>query len=564
MPEELENRMLLRWLAATGDGVPGIEEKIRHLQTVRGEAGDPAARERLDRVLVEEIARLSRGLEEAENAQQELREMFDRMLAPPLHPAVFLGYADPDGTRAMVGHQSSRRVVTLSEDEALGELEPGNEVLLSNELNTIVSRSPRETCPPGETALFDRATEDGRLVLSCRGEEEVVVDRSARLAGETLRRGDIIQYDRSLWFAYGRIDRSKGDGYFLQETPSETFDDIGGLEGEILTLKRMLVFRKEHGGAARKYALRGKGSALLDGPPGNGKTLLVRALANWLGSISPSGRSLFMNVKPAELHSMWYAQSEANYREIFRAAREAGAADPDRPVVLFFDEIDAIGEARTGSVTRGPGERVLRAFLAELDGLDSRGNIVVIGATNRPDLLDPALARSGRMGDKPIHIPRPNRDTARKIFEKHLEPGIPYAAGGEDPALCRSRVIDSALARIFSPNGDGDLCSLTFRDGSKRTVRARDLISGASIAQIAIGAKERACLREVETGEEGIRLEDVLSAVAGEMDALASYLTPRNCREYLTDLPQDLDVVAVRQVRRSAPRPYRYLNLERS
>jgi proteasome-associated ATPase len=253
----------------------------------------------------------------------------------------------------------------------------------------------------------------------------------------------------------------------------------------------MLVFRKEHGGAARKYALRGKGSALLDGPPGNGKTLLVRALANWLGSISPSGRSLFMNVKPAELHSMWYAQSEANYREIFRAAREAGAADPDRPVVLFFDEIDAIGEARTGSVTRGPGERVLRAFLAELDGLESRGNIVVIGATNRPDLLDPALARSGRMGDKPIHIPRPNRDTARKIFEKHLEPGIPYAAGGEDPALCRSRVIDSALARIFSPNGDGDLCSLTFRDGSKRTVRARDLISGASIAQIAIGAKGR-------------------------------------------------------------------------
>ncbi|MFH1681964.1 MAG: AAA family ATPase [Candidatus Eisenbacteria bacterium] len=558
--ETAEARVLLRPLLAAGDDGPSMEERAHHLRIIRGDGTDGERTERIDRLLLGEISRLRSGLQRAEETQAQMKAFFEKVLAPPLHPAVFLRYVSDDRGRALVGCQSSRRVVGIPNEEEIGPLEIGDEVLLSNEQNAILARPGPGTLPPGETALFSRFASNGRLVLSCRGDEEVVVDRSAKLAPEELRTGDIVRYDRALWIAHEKIERSKGESYFLEETPAETFEDVGGLDEVIETLKRMLSFRKEHGEKALKYALRHRGSALLVGPPGNGKTLLVKALANWLAASSPSGRSLFMNVKPAGLHSMWYAQSEANYREVFRVAREAGAEDPDRPVVLFFDEIDAIGGSRSSGFARDVGDRVLTAFLTELDGLESRGNIVVVGATNRADLLDPALTRPGRMGDKPIRIPRPNRDAAREIFEKHLEPGIPYAGNGGDPAESRRRIIDAALARIFSPNGESDLAVLAFRDGSRRTARARDLINGAGIANIALASKEIACLREVESGEEGILLEDVLSAAADELDSLASYLTPRNCRDYLADLPQDLDVVSIEPVRRKVPRPHRYLN----
>ena len=309
----------------------------------------------------------------------------------------------------------------------------------------------------------------------------------------------------------------------------------------------------------RKYLLHRKKAILLHGPPGTGKTLIARALANWLAGLSKAGCSRFINVKPAGLHSMWYGQTEANYREVFRIAREAGASEPEVPVLIFFDEADSVAGTRGRSVHQID-DRVTNAFMAELNGLEDRGNIIVVTATNRLDTLDPALTRPGRLGDLKLRIPRPGRKAARQILEKHLPFGIPYAANGQPPERARNDAIDTAVSLIFSPGGESELAQIMFRDGKRRAVRASDLINGSEIASIAQSAAERAGAREARGGESGLRTADVMGAVGDFFQSAALALTPHNCRDYLDDLPQDVDVVRVDPVERKVAQPYRYIN----
>jgi proteasome-associated ATPase len=550
---------LMEQLTAVGAEAPTVDEKLRLLQEIRTYSRDIG--QRVDEFLLERLSAFQAGLAEAQLNQQKLSELLETLTAPPLHPAVFLGLVTTENApAAMITWGTSRRVVRISDEIDAASLLPGEEVLLGNELNVVVGKSPYHFFHSGETASFDRYTADRRIVLKWR-DEEIIVDVAGSLAGAELRSGDQVRWDRNLWMAFEKIDRSERPDLFIEETPTEVFENIGGLDREIEGLQRSIRLHLQHEETVKRYRLRPKGSVLLVGPPGTGKTMMARALANWLAQVSKHGRARFMNIKPAGLHSMWYSQSEANYREAFRIARAVGEQEPDVPVVMFFDEVDAIGGARGGSLV-SVNDQVLTAFMTELDGLESRGNILIVAATNRRDAIDPALLRPGRLGDAIIELRRPNRKAAREIFGKHLGPDIPYAMNSEerDQAKLRERIIDAAVSMIYAPNSDSELATITFRDGKRRSIKGADLINGASIAKIAFAATERACMREVEGGLPGVQLDDVLAAISEDFESAAQTLTPANCHQYLSDLPQDIDVVRVELVRRKVPQPHRYLN----
>jgi proteasome-associated ATPase len=552
-PDELTR--IFRRLMARGPDALAPEDRLRLLWAARLHSRDQSRQ--LDRLLLEETTRLHDGLERVRQRQAELEQTFARLTAPPWHAAVFVAATDtPRGPQAIVAHNGATRLVGAVDELDLGGLRAGEEVLLGPELNVVVGTLPQRLLATGETATFDRWASDGRMIVRAR-DEEIVLQVAADLRADDLRPGDQVRWHRTVGMAFERIERATGEHLFLEDSPSDTFADVGGLDTQVGELQRVIRLHLQHPDAVRRYRLRRKASVLLSGPPGTGKTLLARALAHWLGELSGAGRSRFMNIKPGSLHSMWYAQSEANYREAFRLAREAGARDPDVPVVMFFDEVDAIGAARGDSLHRVD-DRVLTALMTELDGLESRGNILVVAATNRRDALDPALLRPGRLGDLVLEIPRPGRAGARQIFQRHLPADVPCADGAAGP---RDALIEAAVSRLYAPNGLGELASVTLRDGRRRAVTARDLVSGAAIAAICRTALERACLRDAETGERGLRLTDLLDAIDGELRSAAATLSPANCHRHLDGLPQDVDVVRVEPVLRPARREHRVLRV---
>jgi proteasome-associated ATPase len=247
---------------------------------------------------------------------------------------------------------------------------------------------------------------------------------------------------------------------------------------------------------------------------------------------------------------MWLGQSEQKIIARFEAARELAVRN-DTPVLMFFDEIDAIGRRRGSDLGSGAPDRILSTFLAQLDGVQQVSNLIVIGATNRADILDSGLVRPGRLGDVKIRIPAPNRQGARAILNRYLGGGLPLAGEGE-------ALVEGLLSRVYSPRGDyAELARVTLRDGRKVAVAGRDLVSGAMLENMVRVAAEEAADREAQTGTAGITEADLAAALDQELRGAAGLLTPVNVRSYVTRLPQDVDPVAVEQLGR-APAPALY------
>lgn len=535
------------------DGRPTSAERLALIEQVRRLPRDVSRA--LDGRMVARLEELRQALRGAQGQMAALRDLVDKVTAPPLHPALLVEFARlPKGMHAVVATGETRRVVAISPELSPRLLQPGTEVLLGPERNVILAVSPQRVQSTGETASFERHTTDHRMIIRSR-DEEMVVDVAQALRAESLKAGDLVRWSRALGVAFEKVERGTDRQVLLEETPPETFASIGGLDNEIARLTRSIRLHRDHGELIARYGVKPKRSVLLSGPPGTGKTLLARALANWLASISPSGRARFCPVIPGSFSSPWYGQSESNIRSLFAAARAAGEQDPDTPVVVWLDEVDGIGARRGNSFNRVD-DRVLLALMAELDGFGPRGNVLVVAATNRRADLDPGLLRPGRLGDLILEIRRPTRAGATAILARHFADAVPVESGRS-----RAELLEAAVARIYAPNGLGVVAQLTFRDGRKRAVAASDVASGATLAQVAQEAIERAAQREAEGGQGGVRLIDLLEAADDAVQAAAATLSPGNCRSHLDDLPEDVDVVKVEPSTRTARRDYRYLRI---
>ena len=542
-------------LIASGENAPSIEEKLHFAEMIRA-TGDEAVSRRLDEFLIKELMKCRSGLMQAKEKQTELAAMMEKLMAFPWHTATFVSpVTTPEGERAIVLHGSSERVVGVNDGVALTELQAGDEVFLTHNLNLITAKSPRGRLRGGETAHFDRRLPNGQLVLKWR-DEELIVNAAPDLAATELTKSDLVRFERSVWLAFEKVDQPRGQHHcILEEVPDIRREQIGGLDTHTETLFSALTIALADPAGAARYELTGRQSILMVGPPGCGKTLMARAAASEVSRVCGK-RCRIAVLKPAELEGPYVGETQAAIRNFFKSLREAAN---EGFVVAFLDEIEAVGRIR-GNAVGHHSDKFLAALLAELDGFTDRKNVAIIAATNRKGLVDSALLE--RVSDIEISVGRPNLRGARAIFGIHLPPTLPFSPNGTEAAATRQELIESGVSRIFSPNAvNNEISVIRFRDGKERTVVARELISGRIIEQVCRHARRAAFAREVRgEGDPGLRLSDMDDAVSGAMQRMRTSLSADNAHSYLTDLPQDVAIVSVQPINHRVQNACRYLN----
>jgi len=511
-------------------------------------------------VLGEENEQLRLALARAQVTQRELRTMLEQLVAPPWHACLLLRVVEtPAGMRALVSVGASQRLVALHPKVSAESLAVGELVYLDHQQATLMARADGAIAAPTETASFVRLMSDGRLVVSVR-DEELMLERADRLNGSTPRAGDLVLFDRSSRLALQLEPSAAGQQYLLEEVGDLAREAVGGSKECLDELVAVLTAAIVEPELARRYGIGGRRSIILYGPSGCGKTLMARAAAAELQRRS-GRRCRFAAVKPGEWESPYVGETEANIRACFRALGEAAQGGI---TLVFLDEIEAIGRIRGAHGSRHA-DRSLAALLAEIDGFRERGDVAILAATNRRDLLDPALL--SRLADVEIAVPRPDLRSAREILAVHLPESLPYAPRGEgDPAApgsaeaaeLRSEVLDTATSLLYAPNAGNEVARLTLRDGTRRSVHARELASGRLIEKISLSVRERALRRHTRTGGGGVTSGDAADAVANALARLATTLSVHNARAHLEDLPEDVDVVRVEPIRARPERRHRY------
>lgn len=550
-------RSVMERLRAVGEGALSPQDKLALLLTVRSQS--PALSREIDRLLLADYLSMGAGLREAQAIQQKLRGLLRRLTAPPRYPAVFLRHVHDGGDElrlAEVVFAGSRRVVTLADAAAEAPLVSGDEVLLNSDLNAALEKSPDGSPGVGEVAYYDRPMPDGRLVLKSR-DEELVVSPSARLEGVELKPGDLVRWSKEAWMALEKLEGGAARQFLLEDAPRVGPEAVGGQQQNLARLLGGLRAHLLNPELARAYGMENaRGTILMVGPPGCGKTLMARVAAAEVSRVS--GKSCrFAVVKPGEWRNPFVGVTEENIRNTFKMLDEACR---DGFAILFLDEIEVIGRTR-GSFVGHHADRFLAALLTELDGFKDHKNVAIISATNRKDLIDPALLE--RLSGEEIEVNRPDRRGAREIFAIHLPQTLPYNPDSASAESARQEIIEVAVARFYAEGPEGELCVLHLRDHTTRTVSARELVSGRLIEQVCRSARRAAFLRQVNGGEAGLTVGDIEAATTRALQRLASTITIRNARDHLTGL-DDADIVRVEPTNRRVRQPRRYLCLELS
>ena len=475
-------------------------------------------RERLDRA-ASQNDKLSAVLEEAREQLGVLREEVEKLTSPPNNFGTVLG-VNEDGTVDIITGNRKLRVAAQPNIE-VKKLAVGQEVLLNEAFSVI---DVRYFEPSGEVVRIRETMDDGRVVVIAHGDDEKVLRRSEKMMDFKLRAGDYVRVDGRSGLILEKMERPEVEELILEEVPDITYEDVGGLADQIEQIRDTVELPYLHRDLFREYELEPPKGILLYGPPGCGKTLIAKAVANSLAKKvsertgNPDVRSYFLNIKGPELLNKWVGETERQIRLIFSRAKEK--SDEGVPVIVFFDEMDSLFRTRGTGISSDVESTIVPQLLSELDGVESLKNVVVIGASNREDLIDPAILRPGRL-DVKIKIHRPDPSAAREIFKIYIGKNTPLNADalaefGGDPAAYIKDVITDTVDAMYQESEENEFLEVTYASGDRETLYFKDFASGAMIENIVSRAKKDAIKREIGGGDRGVRKQDLIDAIKQE------------------------------------------------
>ncbi len=469
---------------------------------------------------VSQNEKLTYTLREAREHISSLRHEVEKLTQPPGAYGTVLCLND-DGTVDVFANGRKVRVAAHPELDG-ADLSVGAEVVLNEALSIVMAR---HTDGSGEVVTLKQVLDgDRRALVQGRADEERVVDIAETLWGTRLRPGDALLMESRSGMLLEKLDRPEVEQLVLEEVPDVSYGDIGGLDGQIEQITDAVEMPFLHKDLFDEYQLPAPKGILLYGPPGCGKTLIAKAVANSLAKkvaevSDKKAQSFFLNVKGPELLNKYVGETERQIRLIFERAREK--SEEGWPVIVFFDEMDSLFRTRGTGISSDMESTVVPQLLAEIDGVEALSNVIVIGASNREDLIDPAILRPGRL-DVKIKIDRPNEEAAKAIFSRYLSADIPIAesvwadTGGGELAKGLDIMIEGAVSEMYRTDEDNQFLEVTYQNGDKEIMYFKDFASGAMIENIVRRSKKLAIKRILDGGEPGICAEDITISIAQE------------------------------------------------
>jgi proteasome-associated ATPase len=466
--------------------------------------------------------RLAQTLREARDQIMKLKEEVDRLAQPPAGFGTFLARNEDDSIDVFTGGRKLRVNVSPSVD--IDSLVRGQEVMLNEALNVVAAFDFEQV---GEVVMFKELLADGqRALVIANADEERVVRLAAPLLDDTIRAGDSLLLDARAGYVYEKVPKSEVEELVLEEVPDIDYSQIGGLISQIDAIRDAVELPYLHPELFKEHRLKPPKGVLLYGPPGCGKTLIAKAVANSLakkvaaktGQEGSAGKSYFLNIKGPELLNKYVGETERHIRLVFQRAREK--ASMGTPVIVFFDEMDSLFRTRGSGVSSDVENTIVPQLLSEIDGVELLENVLVIGASNREDMIDPAILRPGRL-DVKIKIERPDAESARDIFSKYLTSDLPLhdddlAEFGGDRDACVNGMIQAAVERMYTETEENRFLEVTYANGDKEVLYFKDFNSGAMIQNIVDRAKKMAIKDLLEHDQKGLRISHLLQACVDE------------------------------------------------
>jgi len=463
--------------------------------------------------------RLVSTLREAREQIIALKEEVDRLAQPPSGYGVFLEAREDGTVDIFTGGRKLR--VNVSPAVEIEDLQRGQEVMLNEALNVVEALDFEQQ---GEVVSLKEVFADGiRALVVAHADEERIIKLAEPLRGVHLRPGDSLMLDTRSGFAYEKIHKAEVEELVLEEVPDISYEEIGGLSSQIEMIRDAVELPYLHADLFREHKLRPPKGILLYGPPGCGKTLIAKAVANSLAKqvaerTGEEGKSYFLNIKGPELLNKYVGETERHIRLVFQRAREKASAGT--PVIVFFDEMDSIFRTRGSGVSSDVENTIVPQLLSEIDGVEGLENVIVIGASNREDMIDPAILRPGRL-DVKIKIERPGAEAAKDIFSKYLTSDLPLHPDDlKEHGSSREQTIEGMLQtvveRMYTETEENRFLEVTYANGDKEVLYFKDFNSGAMIQNIVDRAKKMAIKQFLDTGQKGLRVVHLLDACVDE------------------------------------------------